>query len=70
MSFGLLPPRVQPGAPLGKSLSQIPPIGPVLPTLPIIKPFIVYNLAGNSLHDIGEVVDSIQGLRITECFQP
>src|SRR6266851_6267208 len=41
------------------SLSQIPPIGPVLPTLPIHKPFTVYNLAGDSFHGMEEVIGSI-----------
>ena len=37
------------------SLSQIPSIGPALPTLPVDKPFAVYNLAGDSLH-AGEAI--------------
>src|SRR5258708_18770291 len=40
------------------SLSQIPPIGPVLPTPPIHKPFTVYNLAGDSFHGMEEIIGS------------
>jgi hypothetical protein len=49
------------------SLSQIPPIGPVLPTLPVCKPFTVYNLAGDSLHGMEEVIGSIP-IRSTNHF--
>lgn len=41
------------------SLSQIPPIGPVLPTLPIHKSFAVYILAWDSFHGMEEVIGSI-----------
>jgi hypothetical protein len=41
------------------SLSQIPPIGPVLPTLPVYKSFAVYNLARDSFHGMEEVIGSI-----------
>ena len=41
------------------SLSQIPPIGPVLPTLPIHKPFTVYILRRDSFHGMEEVIGSI-----------
>jgi hypothetical protein len=49
-------------------LSQIPPIGPILPTPPIHKPFTVYNLAGESLHGMEEVIGSIP-IRSTKFFQ-
>jgi len=69
--FWAAPPRVQPGAPLGKkfvaSLSQIPPIGPVLPTPPIHKPFTVYILRWDSFHGMEEVIGSIP-IRSTNHF--
>jgi hypothetical protein len=41
------------------SLSQIPPIGPVLPALPVYKSFAVYILAWDSFHGMEEVIGSI-----------
>jgi hypothetical protein len=40
-------------------LSQIPPIGPVLPTGPVYKPFAVNNLMFVSFHGMEEVIGSI-----------
>jgi hypothetical protein len=41
------------------SLSQIPPIVPVLPTQPIRKRFAVYDLRFYSFHGMEEVIGSI-----------
>ena len=49
------------------SLSQIPPIGPVLPTVPTYKWSAVYNLALESLHGMEEVIGSIP-IRSTSYF--
>ena len=40
-------------------LSQIPPIGPVLPTQPTNKSFAVNNLISVSFHGMEEVIGSI-----------
>jgi hypothetical protein len=62
MEIGLLPhgaARCSAWQKFVASLSQIPPIGPVLPTLPIHKPFTVYILRGDSFHGMEEVIGSI-----------
>jgi hypothetical protein len=62
MEIGLLPhgaARCSAWQKFVASLSQIPPIGPVLPTQPVYKPFAVYILARDSFHGMEEVIGSI-----------